>query len=84
MRDRYANKSLPLRIFHKYTGFIVVSIIITIVAIAWWSYESEAVFFESWSCNQILSMRLDVLDAKEYLRYEEIKAECLEDSQFTP
>ena len=83
MRDKYAGKSLPAKIFHKYTGFITVGIVLSIVAVSWYWYESETVFFENWSCNAVMSMPLDGLSPKEFNRYQEIKAECL-DMDFNP
>ena len=53
MRDKYANKSAPVRFFHKYTGFIVASVAIVMIAYFWNDYESNQEFFESWSCAKI-------------------------------
>ncbi len=84
MRDKYANKGTISKIFHKYTGYITVGIILSIVFISWSYYESESVFFETWSCEAILSMPLDKLSPKEFLRYEEIKGECSDMYRFAP
>lgn len=83
MRDKYADKPPLARFFHRYTGLITFAIIISIVAVSWLYYENTTVFFEHWSCNQVMSMSLDELTPKEFLRYEEIRAECL-DAQFMP
>lgn len=81
--EKYGNKSPAAKIFHKYTGFITVGIVSLIIFAAWYVYESDAVFFEHWSCERVMSMSIDSLTPKEYLRFEEIRAECIETLKFT-
>ena len=80
---KYANKTPGMRFFHKYTGLIVLSIILTIIAIAWLYTTSTQVFFEGWSCEQITNMDHNTLFDDEHTRYHEIQLECSQ-AEFTP
>lgn len=52
-KDKYADKSAPMRIFHTYTGYITVLAVLFIVASGFLLYFDSLPFFESWSCNQL-------------------------------
>ena len=83
MRKKYSNKTPRMRFFHKYTGIIVLSIILTIIFVSWGYMELNKVFFENWSCDQILQMNGEELPVYELPRYHEILLEC-QGKQFTP
>jgi len=76
MREKYSNKSPLKRFLHKYTGVIILSIILTIVGSFWAYNEVNKVFFENWSCQQIYDMITDNLNDIEVIRYNEIILEC--------
>ena len=80
---KYANKTPAKRFFHKYTGLIVLSIILVTVAIVWMYDQSTQVFFEGWNCEAIISMDHTTLFDDEHTRYHEIFEEC-QSEQFTP
>ena len=72
MRDKYSNKSTAGKIFHRYTGFIVFGVIVSIIAVLWWSYTSDQVFFESWQCYELATLDPETLTDIEKDRYFEI------------
>ena len=72
MRDKYANKSTAGKIFHRYTGFIVFGIIVSIIGVLWWYYTSDDVFFETWSCRGLATLDPDQLTPEEADRWNEI------------
>ena len=73
---KYSNKTPRMRFFHKYTGLIVLSIILVVIATAWLYSTSTQVFFEGWNCEQINAMDHMTLFDEEHTRYHEIHAEC--------
>ena len=81
--EKYAKKSPKMRFFHKYTGSIVLGILITVILLVWVYNESQAVFFEGWQCNDIVTLIGDELTPKENIRLNEIVAECIKEP-FTP
>lgn len=80
---KYANKTPAKRFFHKYTGSIVLFILITIILIVWIWNGTTQVFFEGWNCEQIKELGLEGLTVRELERWVEIAGEC-QDEQFTP
>lgn len=80
MRKKYENKTTFGRIFHKYTGFIIMGVFLSIAVPSWIIYDSNQVFFESWPCASIDGMDITKLTDIELIRYHEIVSEC----QFTP
>ncbi len=80
---KYANKSPRMRFFHKYTGLIVLSIILVTVGLSWAYTTSTQVFFEGWACEQINGMDHTELIGDEHTRYHEIFEECRQ-ADFTP
>ena len=72
MRDKYANKSKAGQIFHRYTGFIVFGVVVSIIAVLWFSYTSNQVYFESWACYELLTLDPMELTPKEQTRLNEI------------
>ena len=86
MRDKYANKSPFMQIIHRYTGIIVLAIILPIIIFIWYDYDSNQMFFESWGCSTIYSYILldrihyykthDELTELEHVRLHEILKEC--------
>ena len=80
---KYANKTPKMRFFHKYTGLIVLSIILVTIAIAWLYSNSTHVFFEGWSCESINNMNQTELLGDEQTRFLEIFEECRSED-FTP
>jgi len=70
-----------MRIFHKYTGFIVFGIILAFIGLYMYYDSVTSVFFEDYSCLAITTMPEDAtvdFSIKELNRLEEIKAECYE------
>jgi len=89
MKKKYANKSPLMRFFHKYTGFIVMAIVGTVVIGAWYWYDvtDDSVFFEGWLCINIIKLSLnnfqhDNLTEHEHIRLHEISEQCFADEQF--
>ena len=81
--EKYAKKTPKMRFFHKYTGVIVLSIILVTIGLVWGYNETTKVFFEGWSCEQINGMDHTILFGDEHTRYHEIFEECKLE-QFTP
>jgi hypothetical protein len=52
MRDKYSTKSPLMQILHKYTGFIVMGIILVIAVPLYFDYEENKEFFHSFSCQK--------------------------------
>ena len=73
---KYKNKSPRMRFFHKYTGLIVLSIVLTIIGIVWAYDNSLQVFFEGYDCTMIDLMDHRELFGKEHERFHEIYADC--------
>ena len=72
-KGKYGTKSPKMQFFHKYTGAIVLGFIAISVILVWGYWDSEKVFFENWSCNDILSVNsFDTMTEKELQRYHEI------------
>ena len=80
---KYAKKTPRMQFLHKYTGVIVLSIILTILFVSWGYYEGTKVFFEGWSCEQINDMDHTTLFDGEHVRYHEIYDGC-QGELFTP
>lgn len=72
MRDKYANKSPAGKIFHRYTGFIVFGIFISLVAFTWWYFTADDVYFESWNCGSLTTLDPETLTPEERERWYEI------------
>lgn len=53
MKDKYSDKSLPMQIFHNYTGYITVVAILLVIASGSYLYFESLPFFESWTCNHL-------------------------------
>jgi ABC-type phosphate transport system permease subunit len=89
VKDKYKDKSLPMQIFHTYTGYIVVIVVLLTIASGFYLYSESLPFFESWSCGQIRDFLLndnqygnpdnkkhmDLTEA-EHNRLHQIYAEC--------
>jgi hypothetical protein len=87
-KDKYKDKSAPMRIFHTYTGYIVLVTVLLLIAIAFQLHSDTLYFFESWSCEQMRDYLLNDIqystgDKKhidltndEHLRLHQIYAEC--------
>lgn len=79
-----------MRFLHKYTGILIlISVCLPIASYVLWS-ESQEVFFEDWSCNDIvrflgstLSESGQELTPRENIRLQEIVAECVK-QPFSP
>ena len=48
--EKYGNKSKAMRFVHKYTGYIVVSIILAIAVPIYLDYNAHATFYQKWTC----------------------------------
>ena len=79
-RDKYSNKSPGMRIFHRYTGFIVIGVFLCLCVIGWYWYDSQLVFFENYACESIFQMNTpegkENLTAKEQSRFFDILMSC--------
>lgn len=88
-KGKYDDKSLPLKIFHTYTGYITVIAALVIVASVFMLYVDSLPFYESWSCNQLYDYMLNdnlygnpdnklhsELSEDEHLRLHQIYDEC--------
>lgn len=76
-REKYANKSPLMRIFHKYTGIILVVSIGLIMIVSYFWSESIEFYFEDYSCTQIVQMISVEKTPAESIRYEEILNDCI-------
>ncbi len=72
-----------MRFFHKYTGVIVLSIVLVTIGIVWAYDNSLQVFFEGYTCEQIYAMDHRELFGKEHERFHEIQIAC-NNELFTP
>lgn len=77
-RDKYEDRgySGKLLFFHRYTGWITISIVLFIIFIAWLFYDDTTFFFENWSCGMIYEMGTLGLSEEELNRHAEIIQEC--------
>ena len=87
MRKKYANKSKPAQIFHKYTGYIVMGTCALIILVAWLYFDSQQMFFENWTCLSITKLALNFnaherLTEIEHERFHEVLEGCFNDNQF--
>ncbi len=80
---KYEGKSKPARIFHKYTGIIMLSLAGIVILIAWNYMESEEYYFEDYSCPEIIQLYDEEMTPHEYLTYDKIVKECISE-EFTP
>ena len=78
MRKKYENKTPFKRFLHQYTGVLVLAIILSVVGVGFFYYQSTQVFFESWPCVDIQGMSMEHVDLTEaeHIRYHEIWNEC--------
>lgn len=87
MKDKYSNKSAPMRFIHRYTGFIVFGGFLIAVFFIWDYYEKQLYFFESYACEDIFAIarypeRHETLTEDEHLRLHEIIEECMQQGKF--
>lgn len=75
-----------MQIFHRYTGFIFMSIFLVVVLTVWFWYDSTLYYFEKQTCPQItefgktdghLDMTLD-----EHTRFHIVLQGCFDSIQF--
>jgi hypothetical protein len=76
--EKYGNKSPLMRIFHKYTGIILVASVASVIVLGLLYSESQDFYFEDYQCNQIVMIIGDERTPAESIRYEEILKECTE------
>lgn len=75
--NKYQNKTPLMRFLHKYTGLIIMGVIVLIVGVSYLYYQSEQVFFENWPCSSFISMEVEPsFTDKEIKRFHEILDEC--------
>jgi ABC-type phosphate transport system permease subunit len=53
VKDKYKDKSLPLQIFHNYTGYLAVVFVLLTIASVFMVYVDSLPFFESWTCEKL-------------------------------
>jgi hypothetical protein len=86
-KGKYDDKSAPMKFFHTYTGYIVVTIVLLTIALGFYLYFESLPFYESWSCDELRHYMLggyssyDVkphseLTEAEHLRLHQVYAEC--------
>lgn len=61
MMEKYGNKSPFMKFVHRYTGFIVLGVILAAAIPLILLAQSEQEFFEKWSCNMINQYRVGVI-----------------------
>lgn len=82
-REKYGNKTGPARIFHKYTGVIVVLTAILIIFLAWLYHDSTLEEFEKFTCSQVEQYEgLKGLTDDQMVKWNNIVADCK--GKFTP
>lgn len=86
-KGKYDDKSLPLKIFHTYTGYIVVTIVLLTIALGFYLYSESLPFYESWSCDELrwymlgnyesynVKSHIELTEA-EHLRLHQVYDEC--------
>jgi len=76
-----------MRFFHMYTGYIVMVIILSASAVSWLYYDTQTVFFENWSCLNIMKLALN-FNAHEQLteivheRFHVVLNDCFVNEKF--
>lgn len=53
MSGKYQNKTPLMRFVHKYTGFIVVGVLVSIAIPVYLYQVDQLEFFERWNCEQL-------------------------------
>jgi len=84
--DKYATKSRPMRFFHRYTGYIVMSIFLAIMFSIYFYYDSTLYYFEKWLCPEITGFaktdgHLSMIE-DEHMKFHEILQGCFDSEQF--
>jgi hypothetical protein len=59
--EKYGNKSPFMKIIHRYTGVIVLGIILAALIPLLLLMQSEQMFFERWSCSLINQYKVGVI-----------------------
>ena len=75
-KGKYGTKTPLKKFLHKYAGFICMGVGAIILAIVYFYFTSQNVFFENWACHQIQDMNTSGLSATDIIRLNEIKIEC--------
>lgn len=52
--EKYGNKSPLMKFVHKYTGYIIAGIIMSVAIPLYLNYDSNADFFERWTCPMVI------------------------------
>jgi len=75
--EKYGSKSPFMKVIHRYTGVIVVGIILAVLIPVFLLVQSEQMFFEKWSCSMINQYKVDVI-IPDLPKYAELNGEELE------
>ena len=93
MRKKYENKSFVMKMFHKYTGFIVMGIIAAIAVPIYLDYETNKEFFHSFSCQDVYDYMMGAsfgytphneLTEEQHMKLHKIYDNCLTNEKFSP
>ena len=75
--EKYGSKSPFMKVIHRYTGVIVVGIILAVLIPVFLLVQSEQMFFEKWSCSMINQYKVGVI-IPDLPKYAELNGEELE------
>lgn len=82
-----------MQVLHKYTGFIVMGIMLAIAIPLYFDYEDKKEFFHSFSCQQTFEYMMgttfgftphDELSDEQHINLHEIYQECANSKKFNP
>ncbi len=86
MSGKYQNKSALMRFVHKYTGFIVCGVILSIAIPLYLMEVNSLEFFEKWTCDQVRTyylldgggrfQRASELTPEQSAKFDTVLSEC--------
>lgn len=75
MKEKYGNKSPVMRFVHKYTGYIIASIILAIAIPIYLDYDSNTTFYQRWTCPMMAEYMAGNATAGDNPVYKELTPE---------
>lgn len=73
--EKYGNKSPVMRFVHKYTGYIVASIILAIAVPLYLDYTAHEEFFSRWTCPMMENYQMGNATAGEFPMHNDLTEE---------
>ena len=75
--EKYGNKSPFMKVIHRYTGVIILGIVLAALIPLILLVQSEQMFFEKWNCSMINQYKMGII-VHGFPKYVELAGEELE------